>query len=248
MTGSGRQKALEKAPDQLYTNDKKTQYLRLNWEGYHLLEFANAVRPPKNDGDGTIRLDGFLVDNSIGGFKELQTLPSSTKTAFTTSKSKRIFESLAAFQNIPTLVCFLNFLEFCRDSNRPLKVFNGDDALPPVIIDGKKIPVTLDYAIEGIKKHIKKYIELEEERLKNEKLEKESSLKESEQPKAVQPLLTIPQAKENNSNYYANAVLQMIGRKKEKARLGAFLDCELNVAWFQLAGVAGQGKSRLAFD
>lgn len=250
MTGSGRQKALEKVADQLLNNREKNQYLRLNWEGYHLLEFANTVRPQKNDEDGTIKLDGFLAGNSIGGFKQLQTLPSSKRTAFTTAKSKRVFESLAAFQDIPTIVCFLNFLEFCRDSNppRPLKVFNGDDPLPPVIIDGKKIPLTLDYAIESIKKHIEEQIELEEERLKKEKLEKESSLKESEQPKAVQPLLTVPQAKENNVNYYANAVLEVIGREKEKARLAAFLDCDLDVAWFQLAGVAGQGKSRLAFD
>lgn len=242
MTGSGRQKVLEEVPDQ----HDKNQYLRLNWEGYHLLEFANTVRPPKDDEDGTIRLDGFLESNGIGGFKELQTLPSSKKTAFTKAKSKRVFESLAAFQEIPTIVCFLNFLEFCRDSNpsRPLKVFDGDDPLPPVIIDGEEIPITLDFAIEDIKKHIK----FEEESFKKEKLENESSLNAIEQQKTIQPVLTIPQAKENNTNYYANAVLQVIGREEEKARLGAFLDCDLDVAWFQLAGVAGQGKSRLAFD
>jgi hypothetical protein len=86
---------------------------------------------PKNDEDGTIRLDGFLASHGIRGFKELQALPSSKKTAFTKAKSKCVFESLAEFQDIPTIVCFLNFLEFCRDSNppRPLNIFNGDDRL-----------------------------------------------------------------------------------------------------------------------
>lgn len=253
MTGSGRQKALEKVADQLLNDREKNQYLRLNWEGYHLLKFANTIRPPRQDKKARGRLDSILGDNEIGGFNELQILPSSKKTAFTTEKSEGVFESLAAFQDIPTLVCFLNFLEFCRDSipPRPLKVFDGDDPLPPVIIDGEVRPITLDFAIEGIEKHIKEYIELEEERLEKEKLEKESSLNAIEQQRPIQPLLTIPQAKEKNANYYANAVLDVIGREKEKARLRNFLECDLrnsNVAWFQLAGVAGQGKSRLAFD
>ncbi len=65
---------------------------------------------------------------------------------------------------------------------------------------------------------------------------------------SIQPRLTIPQARGENTNYYANAVLDVIGRDKQKAHLKAFLGCDKNVAWFQLAGVAGQGKSRLAFD
>lgn len=63
-----------------------------------------------------------------------------------------------------------------------------------------------------------------------------------------QPRLTIPQARERNLNYFANAVLDVIGRDDQKARLKAFLKCDKNVSWFQLAGVAGQGKSRLAYD
>lgn len=65
---------------------------------------------------------------------------------------------------------------------------------------------------------------------------------------SIQPQLTIPKAKQGNKNYYANAALEVIGRKKQQDRLKAFLNCDLNVAWFQLAGEAGQGKSRLAFD
>lgn len=65
---------------------------------------------------------------------------------------------------------------------------------------------------------------------------------------SIQPRLTIPQARGENTNYFANAVLDVIGRDEQKARLKAFLECDKNVAWFQLAGVAGQGKSRLAYD
>lgn len=76
--------------------------------------------------------------------------------------------------------------------------------------------------------------------------ENKTSIKE---PPTIQPRLTIPKPKTGNDNYYANAALDVIGRQKEKELLEAFLlECDLNVAWFQLAGVAGQGKSRLAFD
>ncbi|SHL59100.1 TPR repeat [Nitrosospira sp. Nsp11] len=68
----------------------------------------------------------------------------------------------------------------------------------------------------------------------------------SSQP--AQLKLAFPKAKEDNANYYANSLLQVFGRNNQKARLNQFLTCKLNVAWFQLAGDAGQGKSRLAFD
>lgn len=75
-----------------------------------------------------------------------------------------------------------------------------------------------------------------------------NSSKSSSAYQSLQPRLTEPKAREGNKNYYANAALEVIGRKKQKDRLKEFLDCDLNVAWFQLAGEAGQGKSRLAFD
>jgi Sel1 repeat-containing protein len=67
--------------------------------------------------------------------------------------------------------------------------------------------------------------------------------------KSNQPELTKPQADEENKNYYASAAIKkVIGRTAQEKRLEDFLECKLNVAWFQLAGEAGQGKSRLAFD
>ena len=64
-----------------------------------------------------------------------------------------------------------------------------------------------------------------------------------------QPELTKPQANKDNQNYYANkAIEKVIGRTAQEERLENFLNCDMNVGWFQLAGEAGQGKSRLAFD
>lgn len=238
MTGPSRIQIANKFQNEI-------KLIQQNWEGYHLLKFANTIRPKKQNEKGRNELDKLLESNGVGGFQELQRLPSSKKSAFTQEKSDGVFKSLAEFQNIPLLVCFLNFLEFCRNFKplRPLKVFNGKGSLS-ITIDGKKVPVTLDYAIDDIKQHIKN----EEERLRKEELECELSRRGIKQPSPIQPRLTIPQARENNPNYFANAVLKVIGRDEQKARLKAFLECDKNVAWFQLAGVAGQGKSRLAFD
>lgn len=226
----------EKVKERL-NNDQ--EQLRQNWEGYHLLKFANKIRPIKQDTIRRKELDDLLDRNGIDGFETLQKLPSDN--AFTTDKSEGVFKSLAEFQDIPTFVCFINFLEFCRDSEprRPLDVFEGNEKLS-VEVDGKRKVVTLDYAIDNFKKHAKAV---------EEKLKRESSQNCTEQPSSIQPQLTIPQPKEHNDNYYANTVIKtVIGRDEQKARLNAFLKCDLTVAWFQLAGVAGQGKSRLAFD
>ena len=67
-------------------------------------------------------------------------------------------------------------------------------------------------------------------------------------PSVIQPHLTVPDARKDNPNYYANAIMDVVGRDEEKRRLKEFLNCDMNVAWLQLAGVAGQGKSRLAYD
>ncbi|SFE81224.1 tetratricopeptide repeat protein [Nitrosomonas sp. Nm166] len=105
----------------------------------------------------------------------------------------------------------------------------------------------LDYAINDINKHLLN----EEKRLKREKLENELPLEGIKQPDSIQPQLTIPEPKIGNINYFANIAHPLIGRGKQKIRLKKFLKCNLEdsqVAWFQLAGVAGQGKSRLAYE
>lgn len=74
---------------------------------------------------------------------------------------------------------------------------------------------------------------------------------ESDSSVSPQPTLTIPDPEEGNINYYANIAHPLIGRGIQKIRLKKFLKCDLEksqVVWFQLAGVAGQGKSRLAFE
>lgn len=233
MTGAVRRNVKERL-------NKNQKQLRQNWEGYHLLEFAKTIRPVKQDTKRRKELDDHLVSNGIGGFETLQKLPADNKTAFTTEKSDGVFESLAEFQDIPTFVCFLNFLEFCRNSipRRPLNVFDGNDTLS-IEIGGKRKVVTLDYAIDDFKRHAK----IVEERFKLE-----SSQSSTGQADPIQPRLTIPQARKNSPNYFANAVLDVIGRDIQRTRLKTFLEYGNNVTWFQLAGDAGQGKSRLAYD
>ena len=60
--------------------------------------------------------------------------------------------------------------------------------------------------------------------------------------------LDIPESNEEMSiNNYVSEVIDIIGRDDEKEQLLSFLNGEHKhkVSWFQLAGVAGQGKSRL---
>ena len=62
--------------------------------------------------------------------------------------------------------------------------------------------------------------------------------------------LELPARREGNINYYGTQLIDVIGRSEEQAQLKEFLNPnkERNFLWFQLAGVAGQGKSRLALD
>jgi len=49
-------------------------------------------------------------------------------------------------------------------------------------------------------------------------------------------------------SHYARRALEVIGRDAELARLRRFVEADRHFAWLQLAGVAGQGKSRLALE
>jgi hypothetical protein len=190
---------------------------RKEWEAFHLLEFATFIRDSIWDREKKRRLEKILDDKKIS-FPHLQ---KRACDGYQDWKSQAIFEALSEAQGIPKLVCFLNFLEFCRDHEPdplPLSVFNGRESTPKDV----------DEFINDIKTHI------------------EAQKQEAKSPN--QPHLIVPDRKEGNPNYYANAVLDVIGRDKEKQRLEDFLNCDMNVAWLQLAGVAGQGKSRLAFD
>jgi len=59
--------------------------------------------------------------------------------------------------------------------------------------------------------------------------------------------LTLPVASTNINRYSARA-LDVLGREEELARLHAFVESDARFTWLQLAGVGGQGKSRLALE
>ncbi len=67
-------------------------------------------------------------------------------------------------------------------------------------------------------------------------------------PNKCQLNLDLPPQIESNINYYGNQTIEVLGRKDEQQYLRDFLNCNKNFAWMQLAGVAGQGKSRLAYE
>lgn len=62
--------------------------------------------------------------------------------------------------------------------------------------------------------------------------------------------LKLPPILKDNINYYGNQTIDVVGRETEQQVLRDFLkpDIERQFMWLQIAGVAGQGKSRLAFE
>ncbi len=63
----------------------------------------------------------------------------------------------------------------------------------------------------------------------------------------IQPTLTGPPEVQRLS-HYARRTLDLVGRDLEWKALRRFVDVGESFAWLQLAGVAGQGKSRLALE
>ena len=328
-----------------------TAILKKMWEGNHLLEYFKAVA-------GTISLSDLERLLKQYRFTKFKDFKNTFADGFGEDRSKRVFYVLATAQQISVLKCFIQFLEFCLEENRPLRYFYVDKGSFDRYIKAacnilktrnnkpKRLDLTLEL-LEGDRLKLEKFINntkeflinhpeksisqadfedeensnniqdnnpsnnpsvsasllkpiqpilndttyepdlnlesLEGDQLTlekyrngaNEYLEKnpEKNLPQADfedkqdsddtrynnHPpiktsssvssfQSIQPQLTVPKARENNENYYADTVLQVIGRDKQKVRLGEFLHSDLNVAWFQLAGGAGQGKSRLAFD
>ena len=58
--------------------------------------------------------------------------------------------------------------------------------------------------------------------------------------------LSPPPVYKGNINYFGTKAIEIFGREDEKSKLRDFLNCDDEIAWYQIAGVAGQGKSRLA--
>lgn len=74
-------------------------------------------------------------------------------------------------------------------------------------------------------------------------------------PDSWQPSLTLPRIRsapigdDIQSKYMVNLrITEVIGREKEEAQIAAFANDETGFRWMQIAGVAGQGKTRLAYD
>ena len=63
----------------------------------------------------------------------------------------------------------------------------------------------------------------------------------------LQPNFNDP-VKTTNISHYAGRKVNLIGRDEEFDSLKEFLGCSALFAWFQVSGVAGQGKSRLAYE
>lgn len=62
----------------------------------------------------------------------------------------------------------------------------------------------------------------------------------------VSDYLTLPSI--GSPNHFSAERVTLVGRSDERRKLKRFLSADKKYAWLQLAGPAGQGKSRLAFD
>ncbi len=58
--------------------------------------------------------------------------------------------------------------------------------------------------------------------------------------------LDIPPRIPENLNYFGTETLELLGREKEKEELLSFVTADDNYLWMQVAGEAGQGKSKIA--
>ena len=67
-------------------------------------------------------------------------------------------------------------------------------------------------------------------------------------PKKHDLQLSDPPHAENSLSRFTTQAVEVLGRKQEETRLRDFLQSQGNFAWMQIAGVGGQGKSRLAFE
>lgn len=57
-----------------------------------------------------------------------------------------------------------------------------------------------------------------------------------------------PPPRSSHSLHYSNAAHRVVGRNEEQEALARFVAGDSRFRWLQLAGVAGQGKSRLAYE
>lgn len=193
---------------------------RENWDGKIFEDFTDSMP--------SIYHETFKEQIEIQGIRYKETYKRTRSQGISKEKAEIIFCFSARARRIPLEQFLTEYIVYCRN-------------------------VGVYKTLQGFKGHEETTDKILGEYDTNDKnISKNTSISAEPANQLIQPRLTIPEARENNTNYFANAVLDVIGRDEQKARLKAFLEWgkedDKNVVWFQLAGVAGQGKSRLAYD
>ena len=134
--------------------------------------------------------------------------------------AEKAFCLSAKAQGIPLVLFLQQFVQYCLDESIHLEGFNGhESAITSLLSKQLGNRVSLD------RKSLRKLA-----------------------PTIEQPRLDPPASNTSIHYYGSEERLDIMGREKEQERLEDFLKCDMPFAWFQLAGVGGQGKSRLALD
>jgi len=68
------------------------------------------------------------------------------------------------------------------------------------------------------------------------------------QPRSPNPKLSAPPAADRSLTRYSARAVELLGREAALARLQGFLQADAGFAWMQIAGLGGQGKSRLGYE
>jgi TPR repeat protein len=204
------------------------------FEGYHLQQFAYHSTPHNNIQNKEItrsKYFGLFDDKDI-----LKDLPTPRNNQMSTHRPRDTLSGLAKLYGTTDFEVFLAFLKFCHARCLPLRVFGSNqDKLRKAIDDME------EYRSAELNKpeSIGETIPLPTH--KDDNQHQKYSLK-----------LALPNNKHSNSIYFGNRIIKdVIGRDNEQKQLLDFLvfdDPEQQFFWFQLAGVGGQGKSRLALE
>ena len=220
----------------------ETTELRGLWEGYHLIEYATDVRDRKyvSEEDFNNALQEYDITD---GFEWIQKAP--TQSTIGKKKAQKIFNVLrtAQAEDMSMLECLLDFLIFCRGKEYSFEAFNYQlPGLDEAIVDitnylaGKpEADFTKDISDQtNISPKVPAIINFDQS----------DTLSDYSYNLNLQD----PPTLEGNRNYYGNQTIAVIGRDEKQDKLREFLNCDRRYTWLQLAGAAGQGKSRLALE
>ncbi len=147
------------------------------------------------------------------------------KVTFRTINSISIrvaFLSIAELTQTKIEVLVIEFFEYCEDGSLKIPSLFGSESKIKEIIENYDSGCADD----------------------SNELNKQISSKDD----SAHLKLTSPPAIDNNDVYFGNRIINVLGRETEQEALRKFLACDKKFAWFQISGVAGQGKSRLALE